>query len=150
MSKFLRSSSKAVSYKWEPVLQKKNAQFVESKIFPDDHRRGRTCNLLISTNRSQTRCHFARRPVINFAFFTLLLLARGGCQWSISAGRYEAIAAVDQNKVQVDLPSTLVFYKIPDLINAIIIGQFSSSLTVVEKHCMFFPFPTASAVSLAA
>jgi hypothetical protein len=26
---------------------------------PNDHRRGRTCNLLI---RSQTRCHFARRP----------------------------------------------------------------------------------------
>ena len=25
-----------------------------------DHRRGRTCNLLI---RSQTRCHFARRPM---------------------------------------------------------------------------------------
>ena len=25
----------------------------------NDHRRGRTCNLLI---RSQTRCHFARRP----------------------------------------------------------------------------------------
>ena len=29
-----------------------------------DHRRGRTCNLLI---RSQTRCHFARRPWLSSA-----------------------------------------------------------------------------------
>ena len=49
-----------------PILELKRFQHhihsslskgIEKKSF--DHRRGRTCNLLI---RSQTRCHFARRP----------------------------------------------------------------------------------------
>ena len=33
-----------------------------------DHRRGRTCNLLITSSRSQTRCHFARRPCLLLSF----------------------------------------------------------------------------------
>ena len=37
---------------------------VKTKPKNDDHRRGRTCNLLI-TYRSQTRCHFARRPYVS-------------------------------------------------------------------------------------
>jgi hypothetical protein len=42
---------------------------LREKGVSDDHRRGRTCNLLIATSRSQTRCHFARRPNVRFAFF---------------------------------------------------------------------------------
>jgi hypothetical protein len=38
------------------------SRFGTSRWSKNDHRRARTCNLLMDTSRSQTRYHFARRP----------------------------------------------------------------------------------------